>query len=155
MYTRGRARPGGLFGIRKLGWLAAASMLALAIIGPASAAAADNAKWFVCKYVGTPGVDETLQSGNNPISVSESAIPVSPVVPGASSVTRRGVRTSSSRTPVRASPNPLPAGLPFVQLRIAEAERFKSHVSRLQPQGLEWLDAGGRPGSASRTSPRT
>ena len=34
MYTRGRSRPGGLFGIRKLGWLAVASMLALAMIGP-------------------------------------------------------------------------------------------------------------------------
>ena len=24
---------------------------------------------FVCKYTGTPGVDEVLQGGNNPISV--------------------------------------------------------------------------------------
>ena len=85
MYTRDRSRPGGLFGIRRLGWLAVASMLALAMIGPATGAvAADNAKWFVCKYVGTPGVDETLQTGNNPISVSENAIPVDPVVAGAS-----------------------------------------------------------------------
>jgi hypothetical protein len=30
---------------------------------------------FVCKYVGTPGVDEELQTGNNPISVSVNAIP--------------------------------------------------------------------------------
>ena len=82
MYTPSRARPGRLLGIRKLGWLAMASLLALAIIGPASVAAADDAKWFVCKYVGTPGVDETLQTGNNPISVSESAIPLDPVVAG-------------------------------------------------------------------------
>ena len=34
MNTRDRSRPGGLFGIRKLGWLAVASMLALAMIGP-------------------------------------------------------------------------------------------------------------------------
>src|SRR5262245_28795975 len=54
--------------------------LSLALV--ASVSAADNAKWFVCKYVGTPGVDEVLQTGNNPISVSENAIPVSPVVPG-------------------------------------------------------------------------
>jgi hypothetical protein len=45
--------------------------------------AVTDAKWFVCKYVGTPGVDEVLQTGQNPISVSESAIGVSPVVAGA------------------------------------------------------------------------
>lgn len=33
----------------------------------------DN-KVFVCKYVGTPGVDERLQTGTNPISVSTSSI---------------------------------------------------------------------------------
>ena len=32
-------------------------------------------KVFVCKYVGTPGVDERLQTGDNPISVSVNAIP--------------------------------------------------------------------------------
>lgn len=32
-------------------------------------------KVFVCKYVGTPGVDEVLQTGNNPQSVSVNAIP--------------------------------------------------------------------------------
>ena len=32
-------------------------------------------KWvFVCKYTGKPGVDEVLQSGNNPISVSVNSI---------------------------------------------------------------------------------
>lgn len=31
-------------------------------------------KVFVCKYVGTPGVDERLQTGNNPISVAVSSI---------------------------------------------------------------------------------
>ena len=56
--------------------------IALAFAFAAPAAATDNAKWFVCKYVGTPGVDESLQTGNNPISVSENAIPVSPVVAG-------------------------------------------------------------------------
>ena len=35
----------------------------------------DPRKVFVCKYVGTPGVDERLQLGGNPISVSVSAIP--------------------------------------------------------------------------------
>jgi hypothetical protein len=31
-------------------------------------------KVIVCKYVGTPGVDETLQSGNNPINVSVNSL---------------------------------------------------------------------------------
>ena len=39
-------------------------------------------KVFVCKYVGTPGVDERLQTGQNPISVSVNAIPEDPVVIG-------------------------------------------------------------------------
>ena len=34
-------------------------------------------KVYVCKYVGTPGVDEVLQSGNNPIEVS-----VNSIIPG-------------------------------------------------------------------------
>ena len=34
MYSRDRSRTGGLFGIRKLGWAAVASMLAIAMIGP-------------------------------------------------------------------------------------------------------------------------
>ena len=68
--------------LTRIGAMGAAIMvLALAFAAPV--AAADNAKWFVCKYVGTPGVDEVLQSGQNPISVSENAIPISPVVAGA------------------------------------------------------------------------
>ena len=39
-------------------------------------------KVFVCKYVGTPGVDEVLQTGQNPISVSVNAIPLDPVEVG-------------------------------------------------------------------------
>lgn len=31
-------------------------------------------KVFVCKYVGTPNVNESLQTGQNPISVSSNAI---------------------------------------------------------------------------------
>ena len=37
---------------------------------------APSRKVFVCKFVGTPGVDERLQSGQNPISVSVNAIPL-------------------------------------------------------------------------------
>jgi hypothetical protein len=50
--------------------------------GSAGADPNDNAKYFVCKYVGKPGVDETLQTGQNPISVSGNAIPETPVVVG-------------------------------------------------------------------------
>jgi hypothetical protein len=39
-------------------------------------------KVFVCKYVGTPGVNETLQTGQNPISVSISSINGFPGVGG-------------------------------------------------------------------------
>ena len=55
--------------------VAAASTLALgvALVGPLGAQAApgdpDLTKAFVCKYVGTPGVEVRLQTGNNPISV--------------------------------------------------------------------------------------
>lgn len=45
--------------------------------------ATPSPKYFVCKYVGTPGVDETLQTGNNPISVSGNAL-TPPIVIGAS-----------------------------------------------------------------------
>ena len=34
-----------------------------------------DVKVFVCKYVGTPGVDEVLATGQNPVSVSVNAIP--------------------------------------------------------------------------------
>ena len=59
-------------------WRAVAAGVALAGI---TAAASDSAhagaidKVFVCKYVGTPGVDEILQTGQNPISVNVNAIP--------------------------------------------------------------------------------
>lgn len=38
------------------------------------ALAAPAPKVFVCKYVGTPGTDERLQTGQNPINVSSNAI---------------------------------------------------------------------------------
>ena len=40
-----------------------------------SADPGDPQKVFVCKYVGTPDLDERLQTGNNPIEVSVNAIP--------------------------------------------------------------------------------
>jgi hypothetical protein len=60
--------------------LAAIALSMLYVTSPVLSA--DNEKWFVCKYVGTPGVDETLQTGNNPISVAASAIGMDPVVAG-------------------------------------------------------------------------
>jgi hypothetical protein len=47
----------------------------------ANATAAPH-KAFVCKYVGTPGVNETLQTGQNPIDVDFNAIGEDPVVVG-------------------------------------------------------------------------
>lgn len=46
---------------------------ALAMLAVAKATPAP--KVFVCKYVGSPGINETLQTGQNPISVSLNAIP--------------------------------------------------------------------------------
>ncbi len=50
------------------------------LAGPASASSSSTEgqpeKVFVCKYVGTPDVDERLQTGNNPIEVSVNAIPI-------------------------------------------------------------------------------
>ena len=46
-----------------------------------TAEAGGGTKYYVCKYVGTPGVNETLQTGQNPILVNENALP-SPVVIG-------------------------------------------------------------------------
>jgi hypothetical protein len=41
----------------------------------ASAIAGGEHQVVVCKYVGTPGVDETLQTGENPIVVDSHALP--------------------------------------------------------------------------------
>lgn len=46
----------------------------IALIATSPAEAAPGQKWFVCKYKNTPGEPETLQTGQNPISVSENAI---------------------------------------------------------------------------------
>ena len=56
-------------------YLIAAMLAVTAFVAfSANAVAGDeNDKVFVCKYVGTPGVDEVLQTGDNPISVSVSA----------------------------------------------------------------------------------
>lgn len=55
-----------------VGALVMSSGIALIAVSPADAA--PGQKWFVCKYKNTPGDPESLQSGQNPISVSENAI---------------------------------------------------------------------------------
>lgn len=50
-------------------------VLLIAIAGSSQAIAASDGKVYVCKYVGTPGDDERLQTGQNPIEVSVNAIP--------------------------------------------------------------------------------
>jgi hypothetical protein len=61
--------------------LLAAAAIALTMALSASPALANHdepgesqGKAYVCKYVGTPGVDETLQTGQNPIEVSVNAL---------------------------------------------------------------------------------
>lgn len=57
---------------RQLLSVSAAGLAAVGLVAfstPAHAADADSKVW-VCKYVGKPGVDETLKSGKNPIRVS-------------------------------------------------------------------------------------
>jgi hypothetical protein len=56
----------------------------LLALAPAAVAVdtASATKVFVCKYVGTPGDDERLQTGQNPIDVDVSAIKEDPVVVG-------------------------------------------------------------------------
>jgi len=44
-----------------------------AALAASSASAAPASKVYVCKYVGKPGVDERLQTGQNPILVSANA----------------------------------------------------------------------------------
>ena len=56
-----------LLSISAAATLAAVGLVALS--APAYAADADSMVW-VCKYVGTPGVDEVLSPGENPIRVS-------------------------------------------------------------------------------------
>lgn len=72
---------------RRLGVaLLSASMLLFVLAGimagTASAATQEPHKAFVCKYVGTPGDDERLQTGQNPIDVDFNAIDEDPVTVG-------------------------------------------------------------------------
>ena len=74
-----RTTPGGW--VRRLAFaMSLGGLAALAIAGATSARGASTTdspppKVFVCKYVGKPGVDERLQTGDNPINPSASSIP--------------------------------------------------------------------------------
>jgi hypothetical protein len=52
------------------------------VLLPAQAAPSGGDKVYVCKYVGQPGVNETLQTGQNPIEVSVHSIKDWPVAVG-------------------------------------------------------------------------
>ena len=82
MYTRDRSRPGGLFGIRKLGWLAVASMLALAMIGPGTGVALGATQgwagngWPVkedCKDA-APGTTVWIWTGDSPTALTVNGV---------------------------------------------------------------------------------
>ena len=51
------------------------------VLAACTTAVGAESKWFVCKYVGTPGVDERLQTGENPISVGGGSLP-QPIIVG-------------------------------------------------------------------------
>ena len=62
---------------------AALLVVSLMLVAATFASASEGEqKVFVCKYVGTPGTDERLQTGQNPIDVAVSAIIEDPVVVG-------------------------------------------------------------------------
>src|SRR5262245_25320006 len=59
--------------------MAAASLLLIWMaVAPPATADPEAHKWYVCKYVGTPGVNETLQTGQNPIFTDEHSIATFP-----------------------------------------------------------------------------
>lgn len=60
--------------------VAVMAALTLVLAGVAQATDSEPHKAFVCKYVGTPGVDETLQTGMNPISVDFASLDAIPAI---------------------------------------------------------------------------
>src|ERR1044072_4188850 len=66
-----RARP--LVAVAEVLALAVAVVGAFAAVGSLSGPAAAADKVWVCKYVGTPGQNERLKEGQNPVDVSISA----------------------------------------------------------------------------------
>lgn len=90
-----------------------AVIMTIALVGFASGASAtppDDKKVYVCKYVGKPGVDERLQTGQNPIEVSVNAIPQDPVVVGSYFADAQGRSYVLGFVPM--SPEPTAANCP-------------------------------------------
>ena len=124
--------------------MAAASLLLvwMAIAPPATADPEAN-NWYICKYVGKPGVDERLQTGQNPIFTDENSIPISPVAIGSEFADEHG------RSIVIAGPyapndrpdpepdagdcpppnNPCPSGTSTVTATETETETFTTTVT--------------------------
>jgi hypothetical protein len=69
--TTPRSAARRLLSISAVATIAAVGLVALS--APAHAAPVSSKVW-VCKYVGTPGVDETLKEGKNPIEVSSNSV---------------------------------------------------------------------------------
>lgn len=94
--------------------------LALVVVGGLSMASATaQPKYFVCKYTGTPGVNETLQTGQNPISVNGNALTPPIVIGGYFNDTHgrslivaqdNGQPEPTCATPQNRTPVPCPAG---------------------------------------------
>jgi hypothetical protein len=63
-----------------VGLVLAVAVLAGLVSASAFATGGEPHKAFVCKYVGTPGVDERLQTGQNPIDVDFASLEGIPVV---------------------------------------------------------------------------
>ncbi len=75
---------------RLLASLAIATAMVLPFAAVAHAADKTIHKSYVCKYVGTPGVDEVLQTGQNPIWVDNHSIDEDPVVEGSYFTDKQG-----------------------------------------------------------------
>ena len=105
----------------------------VAMIATAHSANADpESKYFVCKYVGKPGVDEVLQTGQNPIDVSGNAIPVQPVVVGAYFADAQG-RSYVLAEDVGQDPEPTAADCPTTVVTPPENEVIAVDVVFVNP----------------------
>jgi len=74
---------------------------------PSTTTTVPGHKWFVCKYVGTPGLDERLQTGDNPISVDGHSIATYPnIVIGAFFADAQGRSVVIAQDIGQAEPDP-------------------------------------------------
>jgi hypothetical protein len=104
-------------------------------------------KWFVCKYVGTPGVDERLQTGDNPISVDGHSIVTYPnIVIGAffNDAQGRSVVIAEDTGQPEPSPDecPTPAGGTTTTVK-ATTTTAAGTTTTTQPGGTTTTTGGG------------